>query len=247
MIKFFRKIRYNLMETGKTGKYFKYAIGEIILVVIGILIALSINNWNESRKTDAEEIKMLKNIKKALTSDIENQIEFHIERAQAGNESLELILDYIINKRPYNDSLKKHFPVLSIAGRITWTPQLTAYKRLESKGIEIIKKDELLEAILNIYNLDYPRILLTFDNYKRNIYEYGRPFARRKFKEDGFETEGSVLIPINYELLFDDVEFYNTIRVLLGNNRTIYGRLTEIKGNLEQVIKMIDEELQQRN
>lgn len=49
MIKFFRKIRYNLMETGKTSKYFKYAIGEIVLVVIGILIALQINNWNEKR------------------------------------------------------------------------------------------------------------------------------------------------------------------------------------------------------
>ena len=51
MIKFFRKIRYNLMETGKTSKYLKYAIGEIILVVIGILIALQINNWNETRKS----------------------------------------------------------------------------------------------------------------------------------------------------------------------------------------------------
>ncbi|MFK5879442.1 MAG: DUF6090 family protein [Flavobacteriaceae bacterium] len=51
MIKFFRKIRYKLVETNKTGKYLKYAIGEIVLVVIGILIALSINNWNENRKT----------------------------------------------------------------------------------------------------------------------------------------------------------------------------------------------------
>lgn len=50
MIKFFRKIRYSLMSENKTGKYFKYAIGEIVLVVIGILIALQINNWNESRK-----------------------------------------------------------------------------------------------------------------------------------------------------------------------------------------------------
>ena len=47
MIKFFRKIRYNLMSENKTGKYLKYAIGEIVLVVIGILIALSINNWNQ--------------------------------------------------------------------------------------------------------------------------------------------------------------------------------------------------------
>ncbi len=52
MIKFFRKIRYDLMEKNKTGKYFKYAIGEIILVVIGILIALQINTWNENRKVN---------------------------------------------------------------------------------------------------------------------------------------------------------------------------------------------------
>lgn len=50
MIKFFRNIRQNLLNEGKTSKYFKYAIGEIILVVIGILIALQINNWNEGRK-----------------------------------------------------------------------------------------------------------------------------------------------------------------------------------------------------
>jgi hypothetical protein len=48
MIKFFRKIRQNLLNEGKTSKYFKYAIGEIVLVVIGILIALQINNWNEN-------------------------------------------------------------------------------------------------------------------------------------------------------------------------------------------------------
>ncbi|MFD2823405.1 DUF6090 family protein [Lacinutrix iliipiscaria] len=53
MIKFFKKIRYDLMEKNKTGKYFKYAIGEIILVVIGIVIALQINNWNENRKSNA--------------------------------------------------------------------------------------------------------------------------------------------------------------------------------------------------
>ncbi len=48
MIKFFRNIRKTLLTEGKTSKYFKYAIGEIVLVVIGILIALQINNWNEA-------------------------------------------------------------------------------------------------------------------------------------------------------------------------------------------------------
>ena len=62
MIKFFRQIRLNLMETGKTSKYLKYAVGEIVLVVIGILIALSINNGNESRKSDLQEQSALVNI-----------------------------------------------------------------------------------------------------------------------------------------------------------------------------------------
>ena len=55
MIKIFRNIRYKLMSENKTGRYFKYAIGEIILVVIGILIALQINNWNEDRKNRITE------------------------------------------------------------------------------------------------------------------------------------------------------------------------------------------------
>ena len=59
------------METGKTGKYFKYAIGEIILVVIGILIALSINNWNEQRKMDTATQLILKQIQLDILSNIE--------------------------------------------------------------------------------------------------------------------------------------------------------------------------------
>ncbi|NNL82776.1 MAG: hypothetical protein HKP28_05265, partial [Winogradskyella sp.] len=55
MIKFIRQIRYNLISENKTGKYFKYAIGEIILVVIGILIALQINNWNIENSNSAQE------------------------------------------------------------------------------------------------------------------------------------------------------------------------------------------------
>ncbi|MDX5584620.1 MAG: DUF6090 family protein [Aureibaculum sp.] len=67
MIKFFRKIRYDLMEKNKTGKYIKYAIGEIVLVVIGILIALSINNWNENRKIRNTEQQYLLTLKEEFS------------------------------------------------------------------------------------------------------------------------------------------------------------------------------------
>ena len=70
MIKFFRKIRYELMEKNKTGKYFKYAIGEIVLVVIGILIALQLNNLNEERKNARD----LRPALQALQSEIQENI-----------------------------------------------------------------------------------------------------------------------------------------------------------------------------
>lgn len=77
MIKFFRKIRQKLIsenlpdrEAGKFNRYLLYAIGEIILVVIGILIALQINNWNEQKKIRTYEITMLKEVSTTLESDL---------------------------------------------------------------------------------------------------------------------------------------------------------------------------------
>ena len=75
MIKFFRHIRKSLIEENKMGKYFKYAIGEILLVVIGILIALQINNWNQKRIASEEELQILANLKS----------EFEQNRKELGN------------------------------------------------------------------------------------------------------------------------------------------------------------------
>ena len=72
MIKFFRKIRQNLLSEGKTGKYFKYAIGEIVLVVIGILIALQINNANENRKITETKKEYYRQILLDLDKEVDN-------------------------------------------------------------------------------------------------------------------------------------------------------------------------------
>ncbi len=70
MIKFFRRIRYDLMTKNKTGKYLKYAIGEIVLVMIGILLALQVNNWNENRKLDNKRQEYYSQLLDDLNSDI---------------------------------------------------------------------------------------------------------------------------------------------------------------------------------
>jgi hypothetical protein len=90
MIKFFRKIRYDLWEKNKRGKYFKYAIGEIILVVIGILIALGINTWNQDRLSNQQQKVYLNNFKEELLSNskllqrIDKQYAKHQEETAIG-------------------------------------------------------------------------------------------------------------------------------------------------------------------
>ena len=70
MIQFFRKIRQTFLMEKKTSQYLKYALGEILLVVIGILIALQINNWNEARKQEKE----LLTIYERILLDLENAL-----------------------------------------------------------------------------------------------------------------------------------------------------------------------------
>ena len=71
MIKFFRNIRQTLIMENKTSKYVKYAIGEIVLVMIGILLALQVNNWNEARKNHDKKIALLKSLKVEFALNLE--------------------------------------------------------------------------------------------------------------------------------------------------------------------------------
>src|SRR5210317_1984903 len=111
MIKFFRKIRQQLAYDNNASKYFRYAIGEIVLVVIGILIALGINNWNENRKTKLAEKIVLNNIFENLGIDsiqfnyYEKQYKqidnLHIELYKFGikNENLDSISEPALIRR----------------------------------------------------------------------------------------------------------------------------------------------------
>ncbi len=88
MIKFFRKIRQRLINENRISKYLLYAIGEIILVVIGILIALQINNWNENRKSAKQENLYLKRLLSENKEDI-NTFNSNIADLKKGIETIE--------------------------------------------------------------------------------------------------------------------------------------------------------------
>ena len=147
MIKFFRRIRQNLLAEGKTGKYLKYAFGEIVLVVIGILIALSINNWNEQNKADKVENVFLKRLlvdlkkDKAYLESIHSRRESQIRAAKAIIDfSIEIKLDSIIYQLPN---------MLTISSwQETTSNQNTFLELISSGNLNIIKSDSIKDLSL---------------------------------------------------------------------------------------------------
>ena len=101
MIKFFRKIRLNLLSEGKTGKYFKYAIGEILLVMIGILLALQVNNWNNNRIEANREQTILRNLRSDFNDNITELNRIYDGTEESYRSSVRL-LEIIKNDTPIN-------------------------------------------------------------------------------------------------------------------------------------------------
>ena len=110
MIKFFNNIRNTFLNKGKTSKYLKYATGEIILVVIGILIAIQINNWNENRKQEEKLQNYLINLKEALTNDITN-----LESTIAFNKTRLKGIFYILEHSDLNTQTFTEIPWVDIS------------------------------------------------------------------------------------------------------------------------------------
>lgn len=118
MIKFFRNIRKKLLNEGKTSKHLKYALGEIVLVVIGILLALQINNWNEHRKEEASKKKLMLNIKAEL---MENKLrmEHHILGLHNSNAILNKVLQFSTGSLHIPmDSLKQYLKEMQYYGKL---------------------------------------------------------------------------------------------------------------------------------
>jgi len=238
MIKFFRQIRQVLLSEGKTGKYLKYAVGEIVLVVIGILIALQINNWNGNRKDKIAESNILQDIRGSISTDIQ-QLNLRIELANKDIQSADIILNYIEQNIPYNDSLNKHCWVITTTKNKIFTPQISAYKVLESKGIDLIRNNQLKKQILDLYNIYYPTMQYEYENYHKNIHDYGRPIARTYFIAGNNET----LKPIDYKSLYSNVEFINVLKIIISNDEAIIVMLRDLIEKCQEIENSIDVEL----
>jgi hypothetical protein len=161
MTKFFKRIRHQLLSENKVSKYLLYAIGEIALVMIGILLALQVNNWNESRKERVQEIKLYENLLVSLSADSTDVVRFsglisagmEAQKFFISNSYQELIENYTIQQ--LEDSLKS-------TGQIgaSFFPRYSAYNQLSNSGFQaLLQSEEIKSKLLELYDRKYKRYL----------------------------------------------------------------------------------------
>jgi len=245
MIKFFRKIRQKLLSENKFGKYLTYAIGEIVLVVIGILIALSINNWNNDKKDKQAELKYLNQIRKSLQ---ENNLILK-ERIVNDERTLKFgdqLYNHFKTKKELNDSIKQILVLLLHDQMISFN--VAAFENLKNDGLSFISNDDLKFEIINIYDKELKYIQNIFANQFEN-YLSGviNPFFSDNF-EFVFNKKYMSAEPNNYQDLLSNnkttniISMVNTLRsYAISNYSNTHKKINEIIIKLDKEIKTLNE------
>ncbi|MAM29152.1 MAG: hypothetical protein CMC13_09020 [Flavobacteriaceae bacterium] len=264
MIKFFRHIRKRLIGEKRFSKYLLYAIGEIILVVIGILIALQINNWNEHKKNAQQEQLILTQLLAEYESNLQ-QIESKISLRNDVVKSCITLLNYI-HKRPQNittDSVDYHLSRATM--RPTFDPQLGVSNELINAGkLYLIDNTTLRNRISS-----YSSFLKELNEEELNIFRFTEEefyaFLIDQYQIGGFTTqflfdeelrarftigeslsdfsELKNLVPkANFENLLNHPNFEDHITRLLGMTPYTNEQSIGVRNKTQEIIDLITSE-----
>ena len=244
MLHFFRKIRRDLLANSKFFKYLKYAIGEIILVVLGILIALYINEWNKTRLDFQFE--------KVILSGIQKDIKYEVNSLKDWNEwTIERVsristLDSLLHgEMPvYHKSLDTLFGAVwgLHAGAMD---NKAKYENLKARGLNTIQVDSIRDQIIYIYETVYPVFdshieIEWFQNENALLPYYLKHFSNLSFRQSA--------TPIDFESVWKDVQYHNIVSyrliVLQANQGSFYPDALQ---EMEKLRRMIDHYLNEEN
>ena len=248
MIKFFRKIRYDLMEKNKTGKYFKYAIGEIVLVVIGILIALQINNWNENRKNNIAEAdyycrilddfelnkKLIDETSELITNKIKLCKELLIDLNNIPNDRSKILNDFVVAVRQ-----DVFVPSTITFDDLTSSGQLKLLTDIKLKN-RLIEHSTFLNNTLNLLQENRNELIKRMMDYESTI-EFG--YQDIDYLNQELDKEHIALFPKNnwtndpthpIFLKFQDNLVF-TVAMFIRQKQHLYN----LKNEMEEPIKLL--------
>jgi hypothetical protein len=193
-------------------------LGEIILIVLGILIALQIDNWNESRSLRKLEIQALKAIASSLEESADN-LEDNRESEVRWLTYNQLILDHLDACRPYSPKLDQAF------GSYFWTSKaefaVGAYEQLKSHGLSLISNPEIQRQITHVFEIRFPKTTSENQSWDDKliisvIYPEHVKLFRKYYPENWSVSEDEYAQPIDYPALCDNETFKNTLAEIIS-------------------------------
>lgn len=251
MIKFFNKIRKQLLTENKTGRYLKYAFGEIILVMIGILLALQVNNWNNNRQLQKEEIKVLKSLHLEFKDNLTNfdvAYNFHLNRKKAietmmASNPRELSLDSL-------KSLNR-----SINNNLTFDPFQGIYNSVINSGkIELVSNDSLkikiarFQDLMNDYKEEETNVMIFTWN---NLYPFQLDNTKIDFSIAHETEESSKNEQMEYRQdmiqLIESDKYENLLVFIYGYMSSTFVEGPILREELIAIINILESEIKKLN
>ena len=234
-----------MIESCISRKYLLYAIGEIALVVIGILIALQINNWNEDRKTQMLELSLLSELRRGLENDIAD-LEYNTNAHRELQHSQNILVDWLDSERPYHDSLSRHFARIN-AGTV-FVAEDAPYNTLKDVGMAIISSKPLRRKIARVYDIDYDYYLqhvVMINDYLLYGWKEVNPtyFPATLPRLASLANE---MRPLDIQKIRNDNEYKHYVKTFREINTFYLGIIVRAETSAKELAEMIDAELEAR-
>ena len=252
MLKFFGRLRQKLIDKGNMKSYLVYAIGEILLVMMGILLALQVNNWNENRKNRTEEAKALVNLKNEFEVNHKDFVRI-FKLKQKAEHDLRKYLDILTDKTLSVEEKAKI--ERGSTGAMTWDVFNAVLNSLQNTGnIENLENDSL-KRLLNGWNLHvgaYKELENKYVNINEELIGYEQVQIPNKlydqadytiFQESYLNHSESEILKYR-EQIVNEIEYHN---LLINSVNLLYAQLAhaiDVKREYEHIIKLLNDEIE---
>ena len=237
MLNFIRRIRKGLKDSASARKYLLYAVGEIALVVIGILLALQVNNWNDWRKDRVREQEIIENVYGNITLNIE-LLRSNLAFLDHLNRSTTIIEEVIINQKPYADSLNFHFSNARKHGFLNFMLSKSGYEAYKNAGFDLVLNKQLKDKIIDLFEAILPRLERAYD-----FVESESELTRILVFDSFYMINNDSLLPKDYKELLSDKKYLSLFRRIEENRLLLQERIEDSIKQSEKVLHLIKYEL----